>query len=118
MVTDDTLEEGAPSLGAVEHAGVGDLELAEGQLIGVASLQILSRKRRWQPVEPAPEERVDCCRAKSVADTLQRRRISAPTEAIVERCESNASLLQLALRPTVAIQPQPDRVRRVGIGLP
>jgi hypothetical protein len=45
VITDDTLEEGAASLRTVEHACVGDLELTEGEVVGVAGLQIFGGKR-------------------------------------------------------------------------
>ena len=100
MVTNDTLEEGAPCLRPVEDAGIGDLELAEGQLIGVTGLEVVSRKRRGQSVEPAPEEGVHSIGGQPVTDPL-------------EGC-----LVQLALGPTVAVQPQPDRVGSIRVRLP
>src|SRR5438876_5758699 len=65
--------------------------------------EIRSRKRRWQPVEPAPEERVDCCRAKPVADALECGRVGARAEAVVECFEPDAGLLELALCPTAGV---------------
>src|ERR1700682_913119 len=69
-------------------------------------------------MEPAPEEGVDGARAKAVADALQRGWIGTPAEAIVEFLVGDASLVQLALGPTMPVEPEPDRIRRVGVGLP
>src|SRR5437868_13138915 len=118
MVTNDTLEEGAPCLRPVEDAGIGDLELAEGQLIGVAGLEVVSRKRRGQSVEPAPEEGVHSIGGQPVTDPLEGCRIGAPTETVVERLVRDAGLVQLTLGPTVAVQPQPDRVGSICVRLP
>jgi hypothetical protein len=68
VITDDALEEGAPSLRTIEHAGVGDFESAEGQVVGIAGLEVVGSKRRGQPMEPAPEEGVYGTGAQAVAD--------------------------------------------------
>ncbi len=41
----NALEYGAPGLRPVEDARVGDLELAEGEVVDVASSQVLTRER-------------------------------------------------------------------------
>src|SRR5207302_10963420 len=94
------------------------LELAKGQLIGVARLEVSGRERRRKTMEPAPEEGVHGSGTESVADALEGGRIGAPAEAVVERLVRDASLVQLALGPAVAVEPQPDRVGCVGVGLP
>src|ERR1700682_6508418 len=71
VVADHALEERAASLRAIEHACVGHLELTESQLIGVARLEVVSRKWRRQAVEPAPKEGVYGIGAEPVADPLQ-----------------------------------------------
>jgi len=93
VVADDALEEGTSGLRTVEHAGVGDLELAEGQLVGVAGLEVVRCKWRGQTVEPAPEEGVYGIGTQSVADALEGGRIGAPTETVVECLVCDAGLV-------------------------
>ena len=47
---------GMASRRPVEHPGIGDLELAERQLIDVAGALICGGKRGRQPMQPAPDE--------------------------------------------------------------
>lgn len=92
--------------------------MAEGQVIDIAGLEIIGGKRRGKTMKPAPEEGVDGTGTKSVADALEGSRIGAPAEAVVKCFERNAGLFQLALRPRVAVEPQPDWERSISIGLP
>ena len=69
-------------------------------------------------MEPAPEEGMHGTGAQSVANALERGWVGARAEAVVECFEPDACLLELALCPTVAIQPEPNRKWSVGVGLP
>src|SRR5437764_10218371 len=69
-------------------------------------------------MEPAPEEGVDGARAKAVADALERGRIGTPAEAVIKFLIGDASLVQLALGPGVSVEPEPDRIGRIRVGLP
>src|SRR5215216_6160536 len=118
VVTNQTFEERAAGLRTVEHARIRDLELAKRQVVGVAGLEVFGRKGRRQTMEPAPEEGVHSTGPQSVADALERYWVGTPTEAIVERLKRDAGFVQLALRPTVAVEPQPDWEWSVSVGFP
>jgi hypothetical protein len=53
---DELLEERPPGRGPVEHPGVGDLELAERQVVDVARAQVVAGQRGGQPPLPTPEK--------------------------------------------------------------
>jgi hypothetical protein len=71
VVADDAFEEGPPGGGPLEHPGVGDLELAERQLVDIPGAQVSGGEGGRQPVKPAPEEAGHRAGAKPVADPLQ-----------------------------------------------
>ena len=49
VVAEDTFEEGPPGGRPVEHQGVGDLELSDGQFVGVAGTQVGDNEQGGQP---------------------------------------------------------------------
>jgi hypothetical protein len=59
LVAQELLEPGPAGLGAVEHPGVGELELAEGEQVAVAAAAILRREGRRQARLPAAQEALD-----------------------------------------------------------
>jgi hypothetical protein len=103
VIPDHSFKPHPVRLRPVEHAGVGNLELPERHLITVSSPEVGLGKRRGRSPQPPPEE------------ALHR----TWTEAITDFCNAAASWhVQLPFGPLVAIQPDPDRVRRIGVGLP
>jgi hypothetical protein len=68
VVADQPFEERPPGGGPVERLGVGDLVLAERQLIDVPGAQVRAGERRGRPGLPAPEEAGDRAGAGPVAD--------------------------------------------------
>src|SRR2546425_415233 len=58
VIANHAFEPGATGLRTVEHAGVGDLELTERELIAVPGLPIARGERGGKLVEPLSEEAV------------------------------------------------------------
>ena len=56
VIAKDPFKPHPASLRSVKHIGVGDLKLAEGQLVDIAGLPVRFSKRGGQPMQPAPEE--------------------------------------------------------------
>jgi hypothetical protein len=117
VVSDDALEEGSTGLGTVEDPGVGELDLTEGKVIDDAPPQVFSGEGRGQAGLPPPEEALHRSGSESIADTLEDACVLAGQKAVVELFECDLRLLQLALRPLVAVQVDPRREGRVGVGL-
>ncbi len=118
VVADDPLEAGPSRLGPVEDPGVGDLELAEGEFVDIAGPQIRPGERGRELVDPPPKEALHRPWAESVTDPPQLPRVLTGAEAVVEGLVADPRLLQLPLGPLVAVEPDPDRPRGVGVGLP
>ncbi len=83
VVADHALKERPARGGTVRHSGVGDLELAHRQLVGVPGPKVSPGERGWQPPLPAPEELLDRPPPEPVADALQRGRVIASGKAVV-----------------------------------
>ena len=73
-----------PGRRAVEDPRVGDLELAEGELVAVAGGTVGRREGRRQAGLPAGEEALHGTRPQAVADALEGGRVVARAEAVVE----------------------------------
>ena len=99
--------------GPVKHPGVGDLKLAERQLVAVAALAILAGERGRQACLPAVKERVHVCRGQAGANLRQRGRVLAAGKPVIQGLELDPLLGGLLLGPLVAIQIHPHRERRV-----
>jgi hypothetical protein len=117
LVADRALEPLPARLRAVEDARVGQLELAEGELVAVAAGALLLRERAREQMLPAAEEAPDVLVAEPGADRFQRLGVRAGAEAVVERLEAQPGPLGLALRPLVTVQTEPVVVGRRGAGL-
>src|SRR5487761_648952 len=118
VVADQSLEEGAPRLWAVEHARVCNLKLPHRQVVRVTGTQVGCREGRRETIKPAPEEVLHRSRPKACADPMQGCWVGARTKAVVQRLVGNSGLLELALGPLVTVEGDPDRPRTVGVGLP
>jgi hypothetical protein len=105
MVADEALEKRPAGCGTVKDPGIGDLELAERQLIDIPGAQVLAGERRGQPALPAPEEAGDSTGPEPVADPLQQRRLSAGGKPVIQRGVADAGLGQLPLGPLVPVDP-------------
>ena len=57
MIPDLAIEERSARLGKVEYVGVGDLELAEGELVAVAVTQTGAGKRGQRAVSLPPRRK-------------------------------------------------------------
>jgi hypothetical protein len=103
---------------AGEYSGVRDLELAERQLVDVPGAQIRRGEGGWQAVEPAPEEAGHRAGTQPVTQPLQQRRVLAAAEPVVQGGIPDPALGQLLLGRFMAVEPDPDRIWGVGVGLP
>jgi hypothetical protein len=108
------LEPGPPLSGAVEDPGVGELELAEGELVAVAAAAVLGAEGRGKERQPAAQEALDLAGRERARDLGQGLRVGARAEAVVERLEREPAPLGLTLGPLVAVEVEPDREGRVG----
>ena len=61
-------------------------------------------QRRRQPPLPAPEEALDRTRTQLIADPLQRLRVGAVAEAIVQGGVADSEPVTLALRSGVGVE--------------
>ena len=113
LVADHPLEPVTAGLGTVEDARVGELELAQCELVAVAARAVLVGERARQQPLIAAEERPHPCGRQPRADRGERLSISARAEAVVERRERQPLLLGLTLGPLMPVQTKPERVRRI-----
>jgi len=97
VVPDDTLEERPAGLGTVEDTSVGELDLAEGEVIDDAPPQIFAVKRRREASLPALEEALHRAGPEAITDALEQRRVLAGQKAVVEFLERHPGLFELAL---------------------
>jgi len=118
MIPDHSFKPHPTCLRPVEHAGVGNLELPERHLITVSSPEIGLSKRRRQSPQPPPEEALHRAGTEAITDLLQCGGILAAPESITQGFITDAGFLQLSFGPLVAIQPDPDRIGRIRVGLP
>ncbi len=117
VVADDLFEELPPPQGAIEDLGAADLDLQHGQLIAEPRRLILRRQGQGQLGQPSAEEALDVGRAQPVADRLQRGRIRATQEPIVQGDTRDPAPLELPLGPLVAVETDLDRIGGVAAHL-
>ena len=89
LVGDHQLEPVAARGRLVEHAGVGDLELADRERVAVAAQSILGGERRREQRLPALPEPLDLSLGQRVADLGQRELVIDRAKAVVERLEGD-----------------------------
>ena len=77
LIRERLLEPRAARDRPVEHAGIGDLQLAERERVVVAALAILRGERGGQHGPPTIEEQADILRGQTVADPGERVRVLA-----------------------------------------
>ena len=118
MIANHPFKPHPPRLRPVEHTGVRHFKLAEGQRIAVAGTKIRGRERRRQAMHPTPEKTLHGLGAEALTDLLQRSGVLTRPEAIIQRLVSNAGVLKLPLGPFMTVEPQPNRKRRIRVGLP
>ena len=118
LVAEYALEPFPAGLGTVEDARVGELELAERDLVAVAALAVLVGEGTRERTLTAAEEGPDVAGLQAGADRRQRLGVGAGAEAVVERLKGKAGLGGLALRPLVPVQAEPDRIGGVAAALP
>ena len=80
------------------------LHLEDRQAVGEARGLLGGGERQRQPGQPAREERFDVQRVKPVADLVQRGRIGAVPEPVVQGGEADPPVAKLALGPLVPVE--------------
>lgn len=103
VVADDRLEEDPPRAGPVEHLGQGELGLEDRDVVAVAGPSVTSAVGMGQTGRPLADKALDLGGAERKADVLERGRIRAALEPIVEGLEVEAGLFGLTLGPLVAV---------------
>ena len=94
--------------GPVEDLGGADLHLHDAEVVAKADATIVGSKRVWEETKPLAKEGVDVVRTERVAGMLQLRRIVTRQEAVVECLVRDATMVELPLRPLVAVEPDAD----------
>src|SRR2546426_1015233 len=113
VVADHFLEEFAAVQGAIEDLGEADLHLENRKLVAHSHGAVGRGERMRQPAQPAAEESVDILGAEIVADLLQRNRVVAGEEAVLQFLVADPLALELTLGPLVAVDPDADAERSV-----
>ena len=96
--------------GAVGHARVGELELADREPVAVAPLAVSGIQRRGQVRLPVLEEPPDI----AVVEGVQRDGVLDRPKPVIQRLERDPPLGGLPLGPLVPIEVDPHTVRGVG----
>jgi len=97
-------EEDPAGDGGVQHLGQGELGLQDRDVVAVASGPIGVGERPGQDRQPLVEQRLDLRRSEPVADSLQRGRVVAGGEPVVQRGVSDPGLGGLPFGPLVAVE--------------
>ena len=113
VLADRLLEEHAPLHGPVEDLGERELGLQDGDLVADPGRPVVARERVRQALEPLAQQVVDPLRRQFAGQPLSQRRVGTRQDAVVQRLEGDAALLQLSLDVLVAVHAQPRGVREV-----
>ena len=92
IVPDDLLEEDLTGCRCVQDVGEGELGLQDGQLVAVASGDVISSERVRQDALPCIQQGADVGRAEPVAEGLQRAGVLARGEPVVQGLEADPGL--------------------------
>jgi hypothetical protein len=103
MIPNHALKPHPACLWPVEYTGLGNLKLAERQIVYVACSMIGPVEWRWQSISPSPKEAFHYTCPKPVTDLLQLDWVFAGPKPIVERLVTDISLLKLSLCPFVSV---------------
>jgi len=117
MVSYDFLEKLTAGKGAVKDLGKADLELEDREVVVIACPSVFGGKGLRQHCHPAPEEGLDMVGAELVTDILHTSSIGGIEQAVIQSREEDASFLELALDPFMAIEPDPAGERGIGAEL-
>src|SRR5215467_2637830 len=117
MLTDHLLEELTAVERAVKDLGACDLELKDGELVGVARATVQSGEGVGQAVHPAVEVALDVPGAKAAAEPPQGGLVVDRGDAVVERLDVVAGALEVLTEPHVAVEADADRPGGVGAEL-
>ena len=117
ILANDTCEKLPPAQRPIADLREADVERQERQLIAEAP-RLVDRQEGERDLRlPAGEERLDIGLAQRLADRLEHVGLRAAETPVIQRGKSNASSLQLPLRPFVPIEAELDRIRRVAADL-
>src|SRR5258708_29751799 len=115
VVGGEGLEERAGMARGGEGDGLGDLDLAHGDVPPVAGVAVGAGERERQPRPPAFGEDLDMAGAEPVADLLQHGRVVAGGEPVGQFLKRQARLERLAFGPLVPVYLLPE-LRDVSAG--
>ncbi len=113
VVADGRLEPGSGPARLVEHRGVGDLELGDGEGPIEPGPSIVRAQRIGDDGHHAGQESVQMARTEAGADAVRRGGVFDGTQPVVEGVEADAGLGQLAFGPLMSVGTAPQRVGRV-----
>jgi hypothetical protein len=116
VVGDDLVEEDPSRDRLAGHLGEGELRLQDGHLVGVARRDVVLGEGVRQDPQPLAQQGIDVTGAQGGADRLQRGRVVAGGEAVVQGLKADAGLGGLPLGPVVAVDAlriRPDYVPMV-----
>ena len=93
VITNSSFKPHTTGLRPIEHAGLGYLELAEGQFVPVIALELRWGERRRQTEKPSCQETPDLHRAQAIANLLQADGVGTGTETVIQRLIVNRGFL-------------------------
>ena len=102
---------------AVEDLCACDLELQDGELVGVTRAAVLGGEGVGQAVHPAVEEALDVLGAEAPAEPAQGVGVVDVGDAVVERLDDMAGAPEAPTEPHVAVEADADRPGGVGAEL-
>jgi hypothetical protein len=109
VITNNSFKPHTTGLRPIEHAGLGYLQLTEGQFVSVIALELRWGERRGQAEKPSCQKTPDLRRAQAVANLLQADGVGTGTETVIQSLIGNRRFLELPFGPFMSIQPKPNR---------
>src|SRR5260370_29040858 len=83
VITNNSFKPHTAGLRPIEHAGLGYLQLAEGQFVPVIALELRWGERRRQTEKPSCQETAELRRSQAIANLLQADAVSTGTEIVI-----------------------------------
>ena len=117
VVSDGGFEPGSGPARLVEHGGVGDLELGEGEGPLEAGRAVVGTEGIGDDGQHAGQESAQMTRAETGADAMGGVGVLGTAQPVVKGLEADAGLGQLTLGPLVPVGAAPQWVGRVGADL-
>ena len=93
MITNNSFKPHTTGLRLIEHAGLGYLQLTEGQFVPVIALELRWGERRRQTEKPSCQETLHLRSTQAIADVLQAKGVGTGTETVIQSLIANPGFL-------------------------